>query len=194
MLTSQLDSDVNLTWLVFMLKMADQRKLDIEAFHNQAGYLSRPPAEPYDEFNYMIFGLNSCRITCAMKVNPVICRDMIRDFWLSSKVNRSGAEGAGSIDAKIQGKDIVITKAIVREVLKFEDQTHHPTIFGRDKVIKALRKMSYEGEYPTMLKKLFPPYWRLLVHMLLLCISENKGGLDQLNKIQTSVMVVLVNN
>ncbi|KAM0063564.1 hypothetical protein Hdeb2414_s0003g00092371 [Helianthus debilis subsp. tardiflorus] len=54
--------------------------------------------------------------------------------------------------------------------------------------------MSYEGEYPTVLKKLFPPYRRLLVHMFLLCISKNKGGLDQLNQIQTSSMVALVNN
>ncbi|KAF5784606.1 hypothetical protein HanRHA438_Chr10g0430511 [Helianthus annuus] len=60
--------------------------------------------------------------------------------------------------------------------------------------MKALRKTSYEGEYHTVLKKLFPPYWRLLVHVFLLCISENKGGLDQLTQIQTSAMVALVNN
>ncbi|MFS7938506.1 hypothetical protein Hanom_Chr05g00440511 [Helianthus anomalus] len=60
--------------------------------------------------------------------------------------------------------------------------------------MKALSKMSYEGDYPTVLKKLFPPYWRPLVHVFLLCISENKGELDQLNQIKTSAMVVLVNN
>ncbi|MFS7946757.1 hypothetical protein Hanom_Chr06g00540061 [Helianthus anomalus] len=43
--------------------------------------------------------------------------------------------------------------------------------FKRERVIKALRRMSYEGDYPT-----------------------NKGGLDQLNQTQTSTMVVLVNN
>ncbi|KAJ0797655.1 putative Longin domain, v-SNARE, coiled-coil domain-containing protein [Helianthus annuus] len=175
-------------------KMADQRKLDIEAFHNLVGYLSDPPAEHYEEFNSLIVGLNSCRITHALKANPVICIDMIKDFWLTAKVNRSGAEGSGSIDAKIQGKDIVISEAVVREVLKFDDQPHHPTTFGMVKVMKALRKMSYEGDYPTVLKKLFPPYWRLLVHVLLFCLSENKGGLDQLNQIQASAMVALVNN
>ncbi|KAJ0592204.1 hypothetical protein HanRHA438_Chr03g0109761 [Helianthus annuus] len=53
--------------------------------------------------------------------------------------------------------------------------------------------MSYEWSYPTVLKKLFPPYWRLLVHFFLQCITENKGGFDQLNKTQTSVIVALVN-
>ncbi|KAM0041281.1 hypothetical protein Hdeb2414_s0011g00364531 [Helianthus debilis subsp. tardiflorus] len=53
--------------------------------------------------------------------------------------------------------------------------------------------MSYKGGYPTVLKKLFPPYWRLLVHMFMQCIAENKGGFDQLNKTQTSALVALVN-
>ncbi|MFS7984985.1 hypothetical protein Hanom_Chr11g00993041 [Helianthus anomalus] len=142
----------------------------------------------------MIAGLNTCCITHALKANPIICIDMVKDFWLSAKVNRSGARGAGSVDAKIQGKDIIITEAIDREVLKFVDPTHYLTTFGRDKVMKDLQRISYDGEYPTMLKKLFPPYYRLLVHMFLLCISKNKGDLDQLNQIQTSVMVALVNN
>ncbi|MFS7938503.1 hypothetical protein Hanom_Chr05g00440481 [Helianthus anomalus] len=84
----------------------------------------------------LIVGLNCC-ITHALKANPVICIDMLKNFWLSPKVNRSEAE---------------------------------------------------------VLKKLFPPYWRPLVHVFLLCISENKGGLDQLNQIKTSAMVALVNN
>ncbi|MFS8008874.1 hypothetical protein Hanom_Chr14g01278021 [Helianthus anomalus] len=91
--------------------------------------------------------------------------NLFHDRWIKFmshyariKVNQSGAEGVGSIDAEIQGKDIIITEAIVHQVLKFEDQTHHPTTFGRDKVMKALRKMSYVGDYPTVLKKLFPPY------------------------------------
>ncbi|KAJ0804560.1 hypothetical protein HanPI659440_Chr02g0039421 [Helianthus annuus] len=53
--------------------------------------------------------------------------------------------------------------------------------------------MSYERGYPTVLKKLFPPYWRLLVHFVLQCIAENKGGWDQLNETQTSAVVALVN-
>ncbi|KAF5811178.1 hypothetical protein HanRHA438_Chr04g0188051 [Helianthus annuus] len=50
---------------------------------------------------------------------------MVKDFWLSAEVNRSRAGGAGSVDAKIQGKTLS---------------------FGRDKVMKPLRRMSYESE------------------------------------------------
>ncbi|MFS7968428.1 hypothetical protein Hanom_Chr09g00797331 [Helianthus anomalus] len=125
----------------------------------------------------MIVGLNSSRITHALKTNPVICHDTIR-----------------SIEAKVQGNDIIITKAIVQEVFKFEDQQNHPTTLGRERVIKDLRRMSYEGDYPMVLKKLFPPYWRLLVHLSYYVFQRNKGGLDQLNQTQMSAMVAMVNN
>ncbi|MFS7930175.1 hypothetical protein Hanom_Chr04g00341031 [Helianthus anomalus] len=129
--------------------MADQRKLDIEASHNQAGYLLDPPTKYYEEFNYVIVGLNSCWITHALKVNPIISSDTVRGFWLIAKVNRSGPEGATSLGAKVQEKDIVITEVVIRKYLTFGDQTHHPTSFRRDRVVKALRKMSYEGECNT---------------------------------------------
>ncbi|MFS7938505.1 hypothetical protein Hanom_Chr05g00440501 [Helianthus anomalus] len=59
----------------------------------------------------LIVGLNCC-ITHALKANPVICIDMLKNFWLSPKVNRSEAEGAGSIDAKIQGKILLLNKPL----------------------------------------------------------------------------------
>ncbi|KAJ0441473.1 hypothetical protein HanIR_Chr16g0798141 [Helianthus annuus] len=83
---------------------------------------------------------------------------------------------------------------MVREVLKFGDQPHFPTSFEQSRVLPALQRISYEGGYPTVLKKLFPPYWRLLVHIFLQCIAENKGGFDQLNKTQAYTLVALVNS
>ncbi|MFS7989910.1 hypothetical protein Hanom_Chr11g01052461 [Helianthus anomalus] len=157
--------------------MADQCTLEVELSHNHVGYLSDPPVEYLCLFNYMIVGLNDCRITHALKTNPVICHDCIKDFWLSAKVNRRGAEGAGSIEAKVQKKEIIVTEAIIREYLKFGDPPNHPTSFERDRVVKALRRISYKGDYPTVLKKLFPPYWRLLVHIFLQCIEKTRVGL-----------------
>ncbi|MFS7976917.1 hypothetical protein Hanom_Chr10g00897971 [Helianthus anomalus] len=125
--------------------MGNQRKLDVEISHNQIGYLSDHHAEHFDMFNSMIV--------------------------VTAKVNRRGGNGVGSIEEKVRGKEIIITEAIVREVLKFGDQPNHPTTFERDRVINALRRMSYEGDYPT-----------------------NKGGLDKLNQTQSSAMAASVNN
>ncbi|KAM0005127.1 hypothetical protein Hdeb2414_s0219g00837391 [Helianthus debilis subsp. tardiflorus] len=119
-----------------------------------------------------------------------MCNSCINTFWNTAKINR---QGAGSIEATVQKTKIIMTEAIIREVLRLGDQPHHPTSYDQAIVLAALQRMSYEGGYPTVLKKLFPPYWGLLVHFFLQCIAENKGGFDQVNKTQTSAIVALVN-
>ncbi|MFS7919112.1 hypothetical protein Hanom_Chr03g00209041 [Helianthus anomalus] len=74
--------------------VADQRPLEVELFHNQAGYLLDPPAEYFELLNSLIVGLDDCRITHSLKTNPIICHDFIKEFWLSAKVNRRGVQGA----------------------------------------------------------------------------------------------------
>ncbi|MFS8008276.1 hypothetical protein Hanom_Chr14g01270781 [Helianthus anomalus] len=148
-----------------MMQDENQRQLEVELFHNQARYLLDPPAEYVVMFGSLITGLNNCPITHALRAEPVICNNCINTFWNTAKK-----------------KEVIVTEAIIREVLQFGDQQHFPTSFENNRVLAALRRMRYEGSYPNMLKKLFPPYWRLLVHFFLQCIAESKGGYDQLNK------------
>ncbi|MFS7953165.1 hypothetical protein Hanom_Chr07g00615371 [Helianthus anomalus] len=146
-----------------MMQERNQRQLEVELFHNQAGYLTDPPAEHME--------------LCGSLIRAVLTPSGTRQ-----KINRQGAEGAGTIEATVQKTKIIVSEAIVREVLRLGNQPHHPTSYNQTRVLAALCRMSYEGIYPTVLKKLFPPYWRLLVHFFLQCIAENKGGFDQLNK------------
>ncbi|KAJ0659298.1 hypothetical protein HanOQP8_Chr14g0524501 [Helianthus annuus] len=173
-----------------MLKEGNQRQLEVNEFHNQAGYLSNPPADQVELFGLLIRGLNNCTLTHALRTNPVICSNCINTFWNTAKILR---QGEGYIEATVQKTKIIISEAVIREVLRLGDQPDHPTLYDQARVQAALRRMGYEGGYPTVLKKLFPPYWRLLVHFFLQCIAENKGGWDQLNKTQTSAVVALVN-
>ncbi|KAJ0951391.1 hypothetical protein HanPSC8_Chr02g0059411 [Helianthus annuus] len=173
-----------------MMQEKNQRQLEVNEFHNEAGYLSDPPADQIELFGYPIRGLNNCPLTHALRAEPVMCNSCINTFWNTAKINR---QGAGSIEATMQKIKIIVTEPIIQEVLRLGDQPHHPTSYDQARVLAALQRMSYEGGYPTVLKKLFPPYWRLLVHFFLQCIAENKGGFDQLNKTQTSAIVALVN-
>ncbi|KAF5798864.1 hypothetical protein HanRHA438_Chr07g0308141 [Helianthus annuus] len=173
-----------------ILQEGNQRQLEVNEFHNQAGFLSDPPADQVELFRSLIRGLNICPLTHALRANPVICSSCINTFWNTAKINR---QGAGSIEATVQKTKIIASEVVIGEVLRLGDQPHHPTLYDQARVQAALRRMSYEGGYPTVLKKLFPPCWRLLVHFFLQCIAENKGGWDQLNKTQTFVVVALVN-
>ncbi|MFS7977598.1 hypothetical protein Hanom_Chr10g00905901 [Helianthus anomalus] len=101
--------------------------------------------------------LNNCPITHALRAELAICNSCINTFWNTAKINRQGAEGAGTIEATVQ-KKIFVSEAIVREVLRLGDQPHHPTSYNQTRVLAALRRTSYEGSYPIVLKKLFPLY------------------------------------
>ncbi|KAJ0668770.1 hypothetical protein HanPI659440_Chr17g0693361 [Helianthus annuus] len=54
--------------------------------------------------------------------------------------------------------------------------------------------LSYEGTYPSLMKMFMHPYWRLLMHMFMMCMTENRGGTDQLSITQSAAFVYLITN
>ncbi|MFS7916879.1 hypothetical protein Hanom_Chr03g00182551 [Helianthus anomalus] len=83
---------------------------------------------------------------------------------------------------------------MIREVLQFNDQETDPIELPAGTVEAILPLLSYEGKYPSLVKKFVHPYWRLLVHMFIICMTENRGGTDQLNITQSAALVCLITN
>ncbi|KAJ0700573.1 hypothetical protein HanOQP8_Chr10g0369331 [Helianthus annuus] len=83
---------------------------------------------------------------------------------------------------------------MIREVLQFNDQESDPIKLPAGTVEAILPRLSYEGKYPSLVKKFVHPYWCLLVHMFILCMTENRGGTDQLNITQSAAFVSLIRN
>ncbi|KAM0048945.1 hypothetical protein Hdeb2414_s0008g00280231 [Helianthus debilis subsp. tardiflorus] len=83
---------------------------------------------------------------------------------------------------------------MIGEVLQFNDQETDPIELPAGIVEAILPRLSYEGKYPSLVKKFVHPYWRLLVHMFILCMTENRGGTDQLNITQSAALVCLITN
>ncbi|KAF5798211.1 hypothetical protein HanRHA438_Chr07g0300621 [Helianthus annuus] len=44
------------------------------------------------------------------------------------------------------------------------------------------------------MKKFVHPYWHLLMHMFIMCMTENRGGTDQLNSTQSATFICLITN
>ncbi|KAJ0694622.1 hypothetical protein HanPI659440_Chr15g0610931 [Helianthus annuus] len=172
--------------------MDRQPDLEVKHVHNQVGYLSDPPAKFSVEFKLMIVGLNTCKISYALRDNPMNDKDMIQTFWKTASINRKGANGRGMVEATIQKKTIIFSEAVVREVLLFGDKSTDPTVFSRDAILGVLPKLSYGGTYPPTIEENASSLWRLLIHMFLQCIAINKGVLEQLNQVQTCVFVDLI--
>ncbi|MFS7980350.1 hypothetical protein Hanom_Chr10g00938401 [Helianthus anomalus] len=162
--------------------------------HNQAGYLAAPPEKHKRLYTSLIKGLNSCRLIHALRDNPVVYESLVQDFWKTARFEAQGADGKGMIEAEIQKKKIIITEQMLREVLKFGDTESDPIELPSDIIEATLPRLSYEGKYPSLVKKFLHPYWRLLAHMFILCMTENRGGTDQLNITQTAAFIALITN
>ncbi|KAJ0795665.1 hypothetical protein HanPI659440_Chr04g0153081 [Helianthus annuus] len=83
---------------------------------------------------------------------------------------------------------------MIREVLQFNDAESDPVDIPSGTIETILPHLSYEGKYPSLVKKFLHPYWRLLAHMFILCMTENRGGTDQLNITQYVAFVSLITN
>ncbi|MFS8013867.1 hypothetical protein Hanom_Chr15g01338061 [Helianthus anomalus] len=44
------------------------------------------------------------------------------------------------------------------------------------------------------MKKFVHPYFHLLMHMFIMCMTDNRGGTDQLNITQSATFVCLITN
>ncbi|KAJ0707127.1 hypothetical protein HanOQP8_Chr09g0320631 [Helianthus annuus] len=162
------------------------------ASHNQVAYLAPPPVKHKQLFTSLIKGLSTCRIAHALRENPVVYESLIRDFWKTAKVEIF--EGKGAIAAEIDGTKIIVTEQVIRDVLKFNDQETDPIELAAGAIEAILPRLSYEGKFPPLVKKFVHPYWRLLLHMFLLCMTENRGGIDQLNTTQTAALICVITN
>ncbi|KAJ0791514.1 hypothetical protein HanOQP8_Chr01g0006371 [Helianthus annuus] len=154
---------------------------------NISCFLGEPP-KGHEEFKSMIVGLNSCRLAHALRENPIIGEDWIRDFLNNTTTKKE----YNVIRSMIQNKEILITEQTIREVLLFGDAVDDPVEFEKEKIIPVYEKKSYEGSYPRTTKKLLHPYWRFLAHVYLVCISGNKSRIDTLTFRQISGMVALL--
>ncbi|KAL8240113.1 hypothetical protein R6Q59_013468 [Mikania micrantha] len=119
-------------------------------------------------------------------MNPVIHENLVEEFWLSAKLHKEGGSGKGTIIARVQDIEIVISEAVIREVMAFTNKPTDPVALEKGVIKGVLSEMGYEGIYPMLQKKLLIPYWRYIAHVFMMCMSGNKGTFDMLNKEQSS--------
>lgn len=163
----------------------EMAQLSFANHHNQVLRMSKTNKRP--EYNCMIAEFYKCNLTHAFVTNPVICKQWIHDLWNSAKLN----DNSTYIEANVCGHWIIISEEIIRDVLQFGDSPDFPTFIAPSKIRKILAKMGYKGEYPTTKKKLLPPFWKLLFHVFVSCISGKKSGSDEVTMLATSAIVAL---
>nr|GFA20729.1 hypothetical protein [Tanacetum cinerariifolium] len=86
--------------------------------HKLVTFLSKPTNS--EGFKQIIDFLNANPIKYGLAVNPTIYTSCIKQFWVTAKAKNINEEA--QIHAKVDGKKVIISEAIIRRDLKFEDK------------------------------------------------------------------------
>ena len=169
--------------------------LDYIDCHNQAINLDDPPVAQ-KMFKSLYVGLRKCKLFHALSSSPTVFKDTICEFWNAAAFGMDNDSGELAITSVVRGVSIRITEKVIRDVLRIEDSAEDPSVFKKEKLGPTVKRMGYEKDpnsVPPLHKKLVHPYWRCLIHMFAQSMCGNRGGIDQLNGVQASGIVALVN-
>ncbi|KAI3810758.1 hypothetical protein L1987_20380 [Smallanthus sonchifolius] len=128
----------------------------------------------------MIDFLCRSKIHHALTVNPTIYTSHMEDFWSSAVYSTD--QGTPQIKGTVDGKEMIITEAKLRQHLKLQDKGDAIS-YPRDVYMRTFVSIGYTGnqtEY-TIEKALMGPKWKYLCHTLLQCISQKRSDWNQLS-------------
>ncbi|GKD05483.1 hypothetical protein Tco_1180457 [Tanacetum coccineum] len=86
--------------------------------HNLVAFLSKPVKS--EGFEQIVDFLNAKPIRYALTINPTIYTSCIEQFWATAKVKT--VNGEVQLQALVDGKKIIVTKASVRRYLQLNDE------------------------------------------------------------------------
>ncbi|MFS8035279.1 hypothetical protein Hanom_Chr17g01591221 [Helianthus anomalus] len=91
-------------------------------------------------------------------------------------------------------KKIVVTEALIREVLNFPDDEKSLTKFPERMVKGCMLRMGYDGalNVGNYLKSKFQKPYKFIVHSVLISLSHCKGGFDAMRDYQMNMVTALV--
>ncbi|GKF37861.1 hypothetical protein Tco_0114619, partial [Tanacetum coccineum] len=86
--------------------------------HNLVVFLAKPSES--EGFKQVVDFLNASSIRYALTINPTIYTSCIEQFWATIEVKT--VNGEQQLQALVDGKKIVVTKASVRRDLQLDDE------------------------------------------------------------------------
>src|ERR1044071_4740207 len=163
--------------------------------HNCCAFLGPITLDKGKVFQGVIDFLKRSRIHYAISKQHAAYKDILLEFYRNAKVDSKAVPIV--ITSSIQGKDVIITEQIIREVLQFGDSDADPIVFDAILIRGGFLRMKYLGKVnkQTMLMKgLLPPEIKYLTHVVVKCLGQRKGAFDAIRDTLASAIVALTLN
>ncbi|GKA37818.1 hypothetical protein Tco_0724383 [Tanacetum coccineum] len=159
--------------------------------HNMVVFLCKP--EESDGFEQIVDFLNAHPTKYALTVNPIIYTSCIEQFW--STVKAKTVNGEVQLQALVDGKKIIVTKASVRSDLQLDDEKGMNCLPNAT-IFEELTRMGYEkiSQKLTFYKAFFSPQWKFRIHTILQCLSSKTTAWNEFSSTMASAIICLATN
>nr|GEX03574.1 hypothetical protein [Tanacetum cinerariifolium] len=141
-------------------------------------------------FNQVIDFLNGSYIKYALTVNPDIYVSCIKQFWNIVAIKQ--IHDVTRLQALVDKKKVVITKAAIREVLRLDDAEGDDCL-PNDEIFAELARIGYEklSTKLTFYKAFFSSQWKFLIHIILQSMSAKRTSWKEFSSAMASAVICL---
>nr|GEY69870.1 hypothetical protein [Tanacetum cinerariifolium] len=156
--------------------------------HNMIAYLTKSDAS--EGFDQIIDFLNASSIKYALTVNRNIYVSCIKQFWSSVLVKK--VNDVMRLQALVDKKKVMITKATIREALRL-DGAESIDYLPNEEIFTELSRMGYDKPFTklTIYKAFFSPQWKFLIHTILQCMSAKRTSWNVFSSSMASAIICL---
>nr|GEX65522.1 hypothetical protein [Tanacetum cinerariifolium] len=132
-------------------------------------YLTKSNAS--EGFNQIIDFLNRSYLKYALTVNPKTYVSCIKQFWTIIAIKQ--VNDVTRLQALVYKKRVVVTEAVLREVLRLDD-AEGVDCLPNEEIFIELARIGYEKPSTklTFYKAFFSSQWKFLIHTILQCMSR----------------------
>ncbi|GKC18127.1 hypothetical protein Tco_1014909 [Tanacetum coccineum] len=159
--------------------------------HNMVACLEKTGGN--SEFHEIVDFLTSSLIHHALTVSPTIYTSYIEQFW--NTASSQTINNVKQIDATVDSKEVVVTKASIRSSILFND-ADGTACLTNEAIFQNRTLMGYEGDFNklTFQKALFSPQWKFLIHTILHCLSSKSTSWNEFSTNIPSTVICLAIN
>nr|GEW08981.1 hypothetical protein [Tanacetum cinerariifolium] len=159
--------------------------------HNLVAFFAKPIE--CEGFEKIIDFLNASYVKYALTINLIVYTSCMEQFWATAKVKNVNREA--HIQALLDKKKVIITKALIRRDLRFEDEGGVDCL-SNEVIFEQLTLTGYEklSQKLTFYMAFFSPQWKFLIHTILKCLSAKTTAWNEFSSTMASVIICLATN
>ncbi|KAF5781111.1 hypothetical protein HanXRQr2_Chr11g0479681 [Helianthus annuus] len=125
-----------------------------------------------------------------------VYKSHIERFWQNASYDDQNKVISSIVEVHGKMEKILVTEALIREVINFPDEADSPMRFPERMVKGCMLRMGYQGALNAgnYLKSMFTKPYKFLIHCVLMSLSHTKGGYDAMRDYQMNMVTALVLN